>query len=290
MEEYLLRMLTFVSIWSILIVSLNLQIGYTGLLSIAQAAFWGIGAYAYAILSKNYGIDFITSTVIAMVISGIAGALVALPSLRLRGIYFLIATLGFQLSAYGVMQNWIDVTRGPMGFYGIPKPVIFGTTVSASTSLFLLSALIAIVAIVLAYRLGRSPFGRALKAIREDELAAAAVGKSIRNFKVLVFIFSALLASAAGSLFSAYISAIDPFAFHVRNSLLMIAIVIIGGAGNIKGSIAGTILFLGVPELLRFIDIPSVYAGQIRELIFGALLVLVIMFRPRGLMGEYEFR
>lgn len=290
MQEFLIRLLTVVEIWIILICSLNLQLGYTGLLSLAQGAFFGTGAYAVAILTKEAQWPFLLAMAAAMALCAAMGLVIAIPSLRLRGIYFLIASLGFQLVVFSGMVNWVDLTRGPLGYYAIPQPELFGWKVGSSLEFAALATGIMLLCTLVAWRVGQSPFGLALKAIREDELAAESVGKSVVRFKATIFALGAALAAVAGGLYGTYHTAIDPFSFGIRHSVIMVAMVIIGGAGSMSGSILGACVFAAIPELLRFLELPSTEAALYREIIFGSLLVLLVFLRPKGLAGEYEVR
>jgi len=289
--DFILRLLVLVNIWSILAISLNLQLGQTGLLSVAQAAFFGVGAYAVAILTKGQGWGFLPALLGAAGIAGLIGVFIAIPSLRLKGIYFLIASLGLQLVLYSLFQNWIDLTRGPMGYYGIPRPTILSWRVVTTGSFFLLTSAGLAFSGLLVWRIVSSPFGLVLRAIRDDDIVVEALGKSVTHYKVSVFVLGAILAAVAGGLYAAYLTAIDPVSFAIRESILMLAIVIIGGPGNVLlGSCLGVAVYMILPEILRFLNLSSTEVHQIRQIVFGILLVLIALYRPRGLVGEYELR
>ena len=287
--EYLLNILIFAAIYTTLAVSLDLLAGRAGLMSIAHAAFYGLGAYTSALLAVQFGASFITGVLAGMVVAILISLIVSLPSLRLRDDYFVIATFGFQMILFSVFNNWIELTRGPMGISGIPQPDIFGWHVTSHLDFLILAAAFACFTYFVVYRLTSSPFGRVLHAIREDEVFAKAHGKNTLRFKVTAFAVSAALAASAGSLYAHYISYIDPTSFTVMESILIISMVIIGGAGSLWGPLVGAVVLVTLPEALRFVGLPSAVAANLRQIIYGSLLVIMMMFRPRGLVGKYGF-
>jgi len=279
-----------IGIYSILSVSLNLIAGYTGLLSIAHAAFYGVGAYVAGLMAINLHSPFLVNMFCAIIISGLLGALVGIPSLRIRDDYFVIATLAFQFITSSVLNNWISLTRGPLGLPGIPQPTIFGLNISSHLNYLMLVSILCVLTLWLTYRIIRSPFGRVLKAIREDEVFAQTAGKNIAEYKVLVFMIGAGMAAVAGVMYAYYISFIDPTSFTVMESIFIISIVIIGGAGSMWGPVVGAIVLVLLPELLRFLGLPSSVAANVRQIIYGGLLVAFMIWRPQGLLGKYAFR
>lgn len=287
--DYLLHILVLVAIYALLAVSLDLLAGHTGLLSIAHAAFFGIGAYTSAILVVRCGLGFSVGVLSGMLFACFVSFVVSLPSLRLHDDYFVIATFGFQMILFSIFNNWMDLTRGPLGIAGIPQPVIFGWRVGSHFEFLLLAVLFACFAYFVVYRLSSSPFGRVLRAIREDEVFARSLGKNTLRFKVTAFAVSAALAGSAGSLYAHYITYIDPTSFTVMESILVISMVIIGGAGSTWGPLIGAVVLVTLPEVLRFIGLPSSVAANLRQIFYGALLVIMMMFRPRGLVGRYGF-
>ena len=185
--EYLLHILILIGIYVILSVSLNLIAGYTGLLSIAHAAFYGVGAYVAALMALNLNTPFLANVVCAVILCGLLGALVGAPALRIRDDYFVIATFAFQVIAFSVLNNWVSFTGGPMGLPGIPQPVLFGWKVSSHAGFLFLIACFCALTLWATHLIVSSPFGRVLKAIREDEVFAQALGKNVAAYKVLVF-------------------------------------------------------------------------------------------------------
>jgi branched-chain amino acid transport system permease protein len=287
---YFLHILILINIYIIIAISLNLIAGYTGILSIAHAAFYGVGAYVAALLAVNYETPFLLNLIAAMAVSGIVAALVAFPSLRIHDDYLVIATFGFQMILFSIFNNWVSLTRGPLGIPGIPQPDIFGWHISSHIEFVLLTGVLAAMVYWLARRLVESPFGRVLKAIREDEIFAQSLGKNVTRYKILVFVIGGALSAIAGALYAHYVTFIDPTSFTILESIFMISIVIVGGAGSLLGSVVGAAVLIIIPEMLRFLGMPNAIAANMRQIFYGALLVIMMMFRPRGLVGEYELK
>ena len=285
--DYALHILIVAAIYTVLAGSLDLLAGRTGLLSVAHAAFYGLGAYTSALLAVRWGCGFLPGVLGGMGVAALVSFIVSLPSLRLHDDYFVIATFGFQMILFSVFNNWTDLTRGPLGIPGIPQPVIFGWHVTTHWEFLMLSSIFAFLASFTVHRLSSSPFGRVLHAIREDEVLATSFGKNTLRFKVTAFAVSASLAASAGSLYAHYITYIDPSSFTVMESILVISMVIIGGAGSTWGPLIGAVVLVALPEALRLIGLPGGVAANLRQVFYGALLVTMIMFRPRGLVGRY---
>lgn len=287
--DYLIHILVLTCLYAVLAVSLDLLAGHTGLLSIAHAAFYGLGAYTSALLTVKTGAPFLAGLAAGMVVAGLLSLLVSLPSLRLTDDYFVVATFGFQVIAFSVFNNWSQLTGGPTGIPGIPLPSVLGLEFTSHAGFLVLTAICAIVAYAIVWRLSSGPFGRVLHAIRDDELFAKALGKNTVRVKVTAFAVSAALAAVAGSLYAHYISYIDPTNFTVMESILIISMVIIGGAGSLWGPLIGAVVLVSLPELLRFVGLPSSVAANMRQIIYGGLLVVMMLVRPRGLVGRYAF-
>ena len=241
-------------------------------------------------MALNLHSPMLVNLVCAMVIAAVLGAVVGVPSLRIRDDYFVIATFAFQVIVFNVLNNWVSITGGPMGLPGIPQPVLFGWTVSTHFEFLLLVGCCCAVVLWICQRLVSSPVGRVLKAIREDEVLAQSAGKNVAAYKVLVFMIGAAMASVAGVLYAHYISFIDPTSFTVMESIFIISIVIIGGAGSPWGPVVGAVVLVTLPEVLRFVGLPNAVAANMRQILYGAALVACMMWRPQGLLGEYTFQ
>ena len=286
--DYLFYILILVDIYIILAVSLNLLMGFTGLISMAHAGFMAVGAYTTTLLLTRTGVNFLLTIPLGVALAALVSALLALPSLRVKGEHYIIASFGFQIILYNILLNWVSVTNGPFGFSGIPRPKIFGFTFATYRSFLVLATLIMLVCTFLIWRITRSRFGLVLKAVREDEVAASSLGKNVNHFKVTAFIAGSSVAAVAGSLYATAISFIDPFCFTVHDSIFILAIVIIGGTGNIFGSALGALLLISLPEFLKFLHVAESIAAPLRQMIYGAMLVLFMRFRPQGILPEYR--
>lgn len=287
---YLLHILTIAGIYIILTLSLNLIVGYTGIPSLGHAAFSAVGAYTSALLALRLGLPFWVGLIAAACVAAMFGVIIGFPSLRLKGDYLALATFGFAVIVYSILKNWISLTRGPMGLPGIPKPSIFGFEFDSIISYLVLVATLAALTTFVVRRIVKSPFGRVLKAIREDETAALAMGKDVIKYKILVFVIGAFFAGIAGSLYAHYITFIDPSSFTIMESILILLMVVFGGMASIPGSILGAVILILFPELLRFLGLPNSIAASTRQMIYGLLLVILMLKRPKGLIGEYEFK
>jgi branched-chain amino acid transport system permease protein len=270
--------------------SLNLLAGYTGLLSICHAAFYGIGAYLTALLALKLELPWLATVPVSAAFTGLIAWAIGKIALRFRDDLFVIVTFSFQVIIYGLMLNWTSLTQGPMGLPGIPQPSVAGWQVGETWEFLILTTVFAACAFVILWRLVNSPYGRCLKGIREDEIYVASVGKSTAEFKTSAFVVAAVLAGLCGSFYAGYISFIDPSSFTVSESIFILAIVIVGGAGSLWGPIVGAFVLVLLPELLRFLGLPSSLAANIRQILYGSLLVAFMLWRPRGFLGEYAFQ
>ena len=287
--EYLLHILVIAGIYIILTLSLNLIVGYTGLPALGHAAFFAVGAYISALLALNFGISPWMGLIVGASFAALTGVVIGASSLRLKGDYFALVTIAFAFIVYYTVKNWVSVTRGPMGLPGIPGFSIFGLALDSTFSYFILVFVFVLITIFIVRRIVDSPFGRVLKSIREDEIAAEALGKDTTKHKLLAFVIGAFFAGIAGSLYAHYITFIDPSSFTIMESILILLMVIFGGMGSIKGSILGAIILVVFPELLRFLGMPSAIAAPTRQMIYGLVLIILMIKRPQGLMGRFRF-
>lgn len=286
--EYLIHLAILFCIYGILSLSLNLVVGYTGLLSVTHAAFYGIGAYATAILLTAVGFNFFLALLVGIVITGIVAYIIGLILSKFKEDYYVLCSLGFNVIMFGTMLNWQNLTRGPLGIPGIGKPESFGINFYSNINFLILSVVFLIFIYILSRYIVNSSFGRAIKAIREDEKAIQVFGYNTHYFKLIIFVIGACMASVAGSLFASYISYIDPTTFSINESIFLLAIIILGGLASLRGSLWGALILILLPELLRFVGFPTDIAAQMRQLVYGVLLVILMIYRPQGLYGEYR--
>jgi len=283
--SYFITLAVFCTIYAVLSVSLNISMGFTGLLNLGHVAFFAIGAYASSLLVMA-GVPFVVAIIAAGIIAAALSLLVSIPSLRLKGHYFAIATFGFAEIIKAVAKNWSSLTRGPLGLAGIPKPEILGFTFNTTERIFGLYIVIAVLSIFILYKIANSPFGRVLKSIREDEIAAKALGKRTTYYKIQAVLVGAFFAGIAGSMYAHYIMYIDPGLFSLHHLIIVVSMVVVGGLGSIWGSVLGAIIIFLLPEPLRFLQLPSAMVASLRQIIYSLILILIVMFRPEGLIKE----
>ncbi len=283
---YLIHLLILVGIYMILAISLQVSIGFTGLLNLGHIAFFALGAYISALLTLS-GIPFW----IALPVSGIGamlfGFLLALPTHKIRGDYLALTTLGFSFVIYGILLNWTSLTRGPLGLPGIPRPSAFNFSFN-NISFLILTLIAVIISTLMIKKITSSPFGKVLEATRDDELATRILGKNTFKIKSISLGVSAFFAGIAGSLFAHYLTYIDPSNFTILQIIPVLAIVIIGGLASLKGTIIATFILILLPEPLRFIGFPSSVIGPLRQMIYALLILLILIYKPKGFFGKVE--
>lgn len=274
-SPYYYQLLVITCINVIMALSLNLVTGCAGQLSLGHAAFMGIGAYTAGILTSVYGVPFLLALIAGGVSAALFGLLVGLPTLRLKGDYLAIATLGFGEIIRVAILN-MKITGGAFGLRGIAKEANLATAAAA---------------VFLAYwtlmRLMKSRFGRALTAIREDEVAAGAMGIDITRHKVLAFVIGAAWAGIAGGLFAHWFRYLNPSSFAFARSVEILSMVVLGGMGSLEGPVIGAVVLTYAPEILRG---ASDFVSRYRMFFYGAILVIMMLVRPQGLVGAGVFR
>lgn len=288
MENYILHLLIMMGIYIILAMSLDIAMGYTGLTNFAHAAFYGIGAYSSALLSLHFGLSFFITFLISGLSACIIGLVLSLTAIKLRGDYLALATLGFGIIIQSIFLNWTSLTRGPLGIPGIPRPSLFGIELDSLFSIFILVSIFAIISYIILHRLTSSSFGKILKAVSEDEIAALTLGRSVKYYKITALGISAFFAGISGALYAHYITFIDPSSFTILESMLVIIMIIIGGLGSINTSVLGAIVLILLPEPLRFLGLPPAVVGALRQIIYSILLVIIILLRSEALFKKRE--
>ncbi|MDJ0815514.1 MAG: branched-chain amino acid ABC transporter permease [Desulfobacterales bacterium] len=279
---YYIQVMIFIGIYIILALSLNLLNGYVGLLSIGHAAFYGIGAYASAKLVKEAGLPFLLAMPAAGFIAGLFGYLIAKPTLRLSGIYMTLATLGFNMIFFLVLQNWMSFTNGPLGIMDIPPPAIFGYQIESRLQYYYLIFFLVLLTVGSMHRLMTCRFGRALVGIRENELAAEAMGVHTTRYKIQAFVLAAFYAGIAGSYYAHFVKYISPDSFYIYESFILLAMLAFGGQGNLIGPVVGAAILIIIPEIFRFLQ-------EYRMLVYGSILVVMMLVRRQGLLGGREY-
>lgn len=285
--EYIFHIVIMLNIYILLVLSANLTVGLANLLTLCQAAFYGIGAYIGTFFLMQFHCPFLLILAVVSLVTGLSSFLVSFASVKLKGDYFVLATMGFQLIVYTVLYNWTSVTRGPFGIPGIPGIRLFGIwEISGVYAYLILSLVLTLCVIYLFYHLLHSPFGRTLRAIKADELTVASMGRNVTALKAWAFFISAAVAGMAGVVYASYMSYIDPSSFTLGESIFIVSALFIGGIGNIKGPVIGALVVVLLPELLRFVGLPDDISANLRQIIYGLALILIVSYRPQGLFGK----
>lgn len=274
--SYFLVVATTVAIFAVLSVGLNIAVGYAGQPHLAQSAFFGIGAYLVAVLTTRYELSFWAALPIAVAVTAAAGIVLGAISLRLREDFLAIVTIGLNFVIVAVFQ-YVPWFGGSTGIYAIPLPSIGGTTFG-NEAFFVSGLAMLAIAVAVSWYLSRTWLGLGLASLRDDELASASSGTPVAPFKIVAFVASAAIAGMAGSLYAPFLSAITPNTFGFTESVVILAMVMLGGSGTIRGAILGAVILGALPELFRFVS-------DYRLLIFGGILVLVLRFQPAGILG-----
>ena len=274
--------LTVCAINVLLALGLDFILGYAGQLNLGQSAFYGLGAYVSTLLITKLGVPFWGAFAAGVAFAGLAGMILALFAVRLRGHYLAIASLGFAVIIHQILLNWISLTQGPLGIYAIPPPPaiaipgLFTIDFRNPVALFYLVAGFTLLTYFILDQLVRSPIGETLTAIREDEISAASLGVNAAAWKVFAFGVGAAVGGAAGCFYATFVGTLVPDAFFITESFTILSMVIVGGMGTLIGPVWGAILLTLLPELLRGI-------GDLRLVVYGVALTLVVLFMPGGL-------
>ena len=290
--EYLLHIGIMLCIYIVLVLSTNLTVGMANLLTLCQAAFYGIGAYIGTYFLMQFNLPFVLIALIVMLATGLSSFIISYASVKLKGDYFILGTLGFQMIVYTILYNWVNVTRGPYGIPGIPSIKLFGVwSLTGIYAYFFLAVILAVAVALIFSRLQHSPYGRMLKAIRTDELSAQALGRNTVQLKAWAFFISAAFAGVAGMVYASYVSYIDPTSFTLDESIFIITALFIGGIGSrVWGPIVGAAVVVILPELLRFVGLPDAVAANLRQVIYGLVLIVLMFVRPQGLLGDAKLK
>ncbi len=280
-DDYGLNVAIFALQNIIVVTGLNLLMGYAGQISLGHAGFIGLGAYTSAVLTTTLGVNCWLAMIIAAVLVGIVAFLIALPTLKLKGHYLAMATLGMGIILYIVFNQLVEVTGGPSGFVGIPFMKIGGSELSSYHEIYIVTALFTFLVVLISYNLTLFRIGRALRSIHQSETASTALGINTYVYKVQVFVLSAIFASIAGSLYAHTVTFISPTSFGFKRSIQLVTMVIVGGMGNIWGGVIGALFLTYLPEFLRAFEDYDI-------ILYGILLILVIIYLPSGIVGGVE--
>ncbi len=275
---YWLDVLNMVGMYAILALSLNIILGHAGMFHMGHAAFFAVGAYTTAVLNTTYGWPIMYTMPVAGLLAGLFALAVAAPIIHLRGDYLLVVTIGIvEIVRIALVNDVFGLTGGSNGIVGIARPVLFGLRLTRPHHFFYLIWGFAAISLILFHWLEHSRFGRALKYIREDAIAAESMGVNTALYKLLAFVIGAVWAGFVGTIYASQMRTISPGSFNFWESVVLFTIVILGGSGNQKGVLLGSFLVVGLPELFRGLQ-------NSRMLFFGAALVIMMIFRPQGLL------
>lgn len=274
-------------IYILLALGANQKVGLSGLLSLAQAVFYGIGAYATAIAITKFGFSYWLAMPTAMLACIIVALLFSFIAGKVRELYFTLATLALQIIFFSVVYNCIPVTNGSYGISGISNPEIFGLKIN-TPGRFAFFGGIWVVVVILFYKwFLKTSVCRLIQATRDDQITMLGLGKNPNYYRRVSIIISAIISGVAGTIYASYNSYIDPSSFNLDESILILSIVLIGGVGKIIGPVTGAFIYVLLPEFLKFMQIPDSIAANMRMILFGLLLVMIVRFKPKGIFGKY---
>lgn len=289
-DTYILHVVILCCMYACLTLSLNLVIGWSGQFSLGHVCFYGMGAYVTTLLMVNLNMNFFIAMIISVVFTTLFSILLCYPTLKLRGDYIAVITLGFGEVFRLFLTNAVGLTKGPAGIPSIPKPELFGLTISGKTMFYFFAVILLLLFIVFMRRLNNSGFGMAMMTVNEDDIAATAMGLNIVKYKLCAFGIGGGMAAVMGSFYAVYMGMISPTSFAYAESIKMVSMVVLGGMGSIAGSILGAFLLAALPEVLRAFS-------EYRMVIYGAAMVAMMIFKPDGIWGrnrrlrnEYKIR
>ena len=280
-----INLLVQVEVFAILAISFNLLLGYAGLFSIPQAAFYGLGAYTTGIVATQYGVNLFIGMLAGVILTGIVGAVVGAAAVRVSDEFLVVVTLGLQVIASGVFSN-LGITGGSVGLPGIPLFSLGPLVIQPNWQFVVMGAIFLALIAAIAWRIGHSTLGLVLRALRDDQVATLAVGKDTDTAKLLVFIISAMMAAVAGALWAGFGSFVSPDMFNLATSVLIFTMVVVGGTGSIVGSILGAAILVGIPELETFLPLPIGAGAFLQQVLYAILVLLFLVLRPQGILGR----
>lgn len=277
-NEYYINILILGAINALIALGLNLLLGYAGQISLGHAAFFGLSAYATAFATARMGLPIPVGMGLGVSLSALVAWLIGMPTLRLRGHYLAMATLGFGIIVHIVMNETVEVTGGPSGFVGIPRLALFGYAFDSDRAYYYFTAAVLALAALFSLNLIDSRLGRALRAIHTSERAAQTAGVDIAGYKLFVFVLSAVFAGVAGVLYAHFLSFVAPSSFGFHFSVQLVVMVVLGGMASVWGAMAGAFFLTALPEALRGFE-------EVDILVYGGILVACVMYMPMGMAG-----
>jgi branched-chain amino acid transport system permease protein len=286
MVAYLMHVATYFLVYAVLALGCNLILGYAGLWHIGFGAFFAIGAYTGAILGRSSSLPFLLAFLASGVVAGVVGFIFTATLVTENDDYFSVATFAFGTVIYVLLANWRSLTNGVNGITGIATISILGVKIARGWPFLLLMLAFCSVMFLIIYLVVKSPYGRALKAMRDDNVGLGATGRSTPSFKMWVNALGGFLAGLTGCLFAHYSGFVDPSGYTTDISFLVMAMVVVGGMGTLWGPVLGAFVLVAVPEMLRFVGLPSTTGGLVRQGLYGLLLVLILFWKPSGLLGK----
>jgi branched-chain amino acid transport system permease protein len=286
---YISHILILINIYIILTVSTGLIVGLSRMISLGQAAFYGIGAYLTAMCILLLDLSLIPSLILVMIVNALISLLLALPAIRLKGDFFILATLAFQFIVFYMLNNSTSLTNGSLGIGEIGPASLFGMIdIQGQTAFLIFSGILAAVVLFVFHKIYYSPFGLSLKALGMDEVALQTMGRNTRRLKIFAFMISSAFIGWASYIFATYMTFIYPGGFHLEESIFILIAVLVGGSGTIRGGIAGAVFVIVIPELLRYSGFPDDIAAPMKQILFGLILILIMRYRPNGILGEQK--
>lgn len=297
--NYIFHLVILFEIYLVVAISLNVIVGYMGLLSLAHAGYFAIGAYIYALTTMLLGWNFPAAAAASIAVTALLSLPLSVASWWFKGDFFVLISLALQVLIFSILKNWHDstkplgtltnMTNGDFGIIGVPRPQMFGFAFQSQMAVVAFFTVLVLLVIFISHRLLHSPWGRLVRAVRDDELAAKGLGKNIRLLKLQGIALACAMAGFAGSMFGSYNAFVNPTLASLDQSTLLLAMIVVGGlGGNLLGPICGALVLVLMPELLRFIDLPLTLAAEVRVAIYGLLLVLLMQFRPQGIAGKFR--
>lgn len=285
--NYLIHIAIITVVALLLAWSLNLALGYTGIINLGHLAFYGVGAYTAALIVKSGGAWW-WGLASGAALAALSAVLLHALTWRLKGDYLALVSLGFSFLAYSLFMNWVEVTGGAYGLNAIPRPQVFGAALINNYHYLLFSVVIAAAVGLFLRRLTRAPYGRLLEATRDDALGLSAYGYNPNRLKAESLVISAAIAGLAGGVFAYYSSYIDPSLFFIHELITVLTVVLVGGLASLGGTLVASIVITLLPEALRFLPLPPESLGPLRQIIYAVVLLAILRFRPRGILGRVD--